>query len=324
MINLHSRVSRLTFRANRHFLEPSVVEKETWVLRDDELGGFWGTKYRKYAAITQYCAENDITHVLVTGGINSNNLAAAASLCTEAGLIVSAFAVDDHQGEVAGNKFLLNLLLHPDRLFLIPRSERNSIIERMMEHVDKLKLEGIKTLILGEGGGSHVAVRGCMTLAHEVVRERSEWPELEFPKHIFIDSGTGLSVAALVAGLHLENRLSEVQIHTVQIAGKEGEIETAFKTWVEPVTDLKWQDVSKTVEIHQPLSPRSYGATSSELFEFIRAMARNHGILVDPIYTGKLFMKSFDIIRQLNNNERKLIIHTGGISGLMGFPQIVG
>ena len=113
------------------------------------------------------------------------------------------------------------------------------------------------------------------------------------------------------------------KVHVVQMAGKSGEIETAFGTWVQPVTGVHWSDVSKCVHVHQPLSPRSYGATSSELFDFIRSMAREHGILVDPIYTGKLFMKSFDLIRQLPTNERKLIIHTGGISGLMGFPQII-
>jgi 1-aminocyclopropane-1-carboxylate deaminase/D-cysteine desulfhydrase-like pyridoxal-dependent ACC family enzyme len=86
--------SRLTKLSLDH-LNPDD-QRQIYILRDDELGGFWGTKFRKYASINAHCLAQNIPNIIATGGINSNNLAAAATLCAEKGLKVSAFAVDDH------------------------------------------------------------------------------------------------------------------------------------------------------------------------------------------------------------------------------------
>jgi 1-aminocyclopropane-1-carboxylate deaminase/D-cysteine desulfhydrase-like pyridoxal-dependent ACC family enzyme len=300
-------------------------DRELWVLRDDELGGFWGTKFRKYASITQHCLDHKISHIVATGGLNSNNLAAAAALCKEKGLHVTVFAVDDHSDESrqpTGNHFLLKLLLSADDLKVIPRSEKSNISRLMQEHASVLTSQGKQVLILEEGGGCLAAVEGCLTLADDILRDRKEWPHGTYPDHIFIDSGTALSAASLAAGLFSKGFFPKIKIHIVQMAGFEEQVIEAFSKWVTPVTGVTWDNVKDHVRVYRPLSPRSYGSTSAELFSFIKIMAQNHGLLLDPIYSAKLFMRAFDLILGQNCRGKILIIHTGGISGLMGFPQI--
>ena len=305
---------------------PSLDGREIWVLRDDELGGFWGTKFRKYASIREHCKKENITQVICTGGINSNNLAAAAILCTEAGISVTAFAVEDHADGASlatGNRMLLRTALPPERLILVPRSDKDSIEELMYAMAAKNAAEGTRSLILLEGGGCHAAVPGCLTLADDIMRPRHEWIDNKLPDHVFIDSGTALIAASLAAGLFRRGDDQRTKLHIVQMAGFEEQVKLAFSQWVTPVTGVTWDQVKHFVRVYRPLSPRSYGATSAELFEFIRYMARTHGLLVDPIYSGKLFARAFDLIAGQNLRGRILVVHTGGISGLMGFPAHV-
>jgi 1-aminocyclopropane-1-carboxylate deaminase len=297
-----------------------------WILRDDELGGFWGSKFRKYSSIIRYCREHGINHVIAAGGINSNNLAAAAALCKEADLEVTAFAVSDHSSEtndLTGNRFLIKLLLPPDNLKVVARSEARTIPSLMTDYAKQLQQKGIKSLVLEEGGGCLAAVEGCLTMASDILSYRDLWQPSLTPDHIFIDSGTGLSVASLAAGLWQQGALNRTKIHCIQMAGFDEQIIKAFNAWVTPVTSVTWNQVADRIRVYRPLSPRSYGATNEDLFTFIKTMARNHGLLLDPIYTAKLFLRTFDLIEGQNCRGHIVIIHTGGISGLMGFPQII-
>jgi 1-aminocyclopropane-1-carboxylate deaminase len=323
---LSARVTLITPRNNvkNHYL-PDFDDREIWVLRDDELRGFWGTKARKYAAITRHCLANNIKHIIATGGINSNNLAAAAILCAEAGIELTAFAVEDHSdGNYAGNRMLIRLALPPERLVLVPRTEKPKIPALMQAVADKLKADGSPSLVLQEGGGCAEAVDGCLTLADEIMRPRSEWADQKPPSHVFIDSGTALSAASLAAGMLKKGLDKTTKLHIIQMAGFEEQVDAAFREWVTPVTGVTWADVSHFTRVYRPLSPRSYGATSEALFEFIRYMAREHGILSDPVYSGKLFMRAFDLIKGQNCRGRIVLIHTGGVTGLMGYSQITG
>ena len=326
MIKLESRLTKIAEpQHGQPMLIPPMDNRDIWVLRDDELGGFWGTKFRKYASITKHCKSVGISQVIATGGINSNNLAAAAILCAEAGITLTAFAVRDHDDQIeklAGNRFLLRLAIPPERLILVNREDKHTITQRMQDFQLELNARGRKSLILEEGGGCLAAVPGCLTLADDIIRPRPEWPDNKLPDHIFMDSGTGLSVASLAAGLFKKNLLCKTRIHIIQMAGFEEQIHHAFSNWVTPASGVNWSDVADRVRVYRPLSPRSYGAVSSTLFEFIRTMARQHGLLLDPVYSGKLFLRAFDLIHGQNCRGRILVIHTGGISGLMGFPQL--
>jgi len=63
---------------------------------------------------------------------------------------------------------------------------------------------------------------------------------------------------------------------------------------------------------------RGYALSRPEELEFIRIVAREEGIFLDPVYTGKAFFGLADQIRRgrFKKGERVLFLHTGGIYGL--------
>jgi 1-aminocyclopropane-1-carboxylate deaminase/D-cysteine desulfhydrase-like pyridoxal-dependent ACC family enzyme len=303
--------------------EPTLPHSEIWVLRDDEYQGLWGSKARKYQSIISYCKQQNISQIAVTGGINSNNLAAAAILCQEANIKVMAFAVKDHgmDSPDSGNRMLLRLALPSESFLLIDRSQKDQIPEMMANWARKQEQSGQRVLILEEGAGCEAAVAGAMTLADELNAPRPEWPDNNICDHVFIDSGTALTSAALAAGLLRLPENQRPRLHIIQMAGFDEQVEAAFHRWITPVTKVTYEDVQPFTRVYRPTKPKSYGATSAELFDFIRSMARTHGILTDPVYSAKLFMRSFELIKGQNLKGRIVIIHTGGLSGLMGFHQ---
>jgi 1-aminocyclopropane-1-carboxylate deaminase len=320
-MSLHSRLTKLSIKSSSHYLGLSSTD-DIWVLRDDELRGFWGSKARKYHSIIKHCREHGITRIIATGGVNSNNLAAAAIFCREAGIRFTAFAVRDHHDDsqsMIGNRMLLRVATKPEDLILIDRAERCTVSASMRRMASQLETEGTQSLVLEEGGGCVEAVPGAMTIAEEFTRPRSEWDDQRPADHIFIDSGTALSAASLAAAMSRWPGKSIAKLHVIQMAGFDEQIAQAFTSWVTPATGVTWNDVSGFTRIYRPAKPRSYGSTNAEVFKFIQYMAREHGILSDPVYSAKMFMRAFELIKGQNLKGRIVLIHTGGVSGLMGY-----
>lgn len=64
-----------------------------------------------------------------------------------------------------------------------------------------------------------------------------------------------------------------------------------------------------------------YGKFDRELIQFILDFRQEYGILLDPIYTGKMFFRVWDMIKndQIAKGSTLLMIHTGGLQGIEGF-----
>ncbi|RZL12214.1 MAG: pyridoxal-phosphate dependent enzyme, partial [Pedobacter sp.] len=79
------------------------------------------------------------------------------------------------------------------------------------------------------------------------------------------------------------------------------------------------QDISKLC-LHTEYHFGGYAKTTKELISFIKDFSSKTGILIDPIYTGKLFYAINDLLekKQISKDARILAIHTGGLFGILG------
>lgn len=68
-----------------------------------------------------------------------------------------------------------------------------------------------------------------------------------------------------------------------------------------------------------------YGKISDQTVEFINDFYRQYHILLDPVYTGKMMKKIFELIDNgFFNPERKILaFHTGGLQGIEGANQML-
>ena len=61
------------------------------------------------------------------------------------------------------------------------------------------------------------------------------------------------------------------------------------------------------------------GKLTHEKREFIQHIAKTYGILLDPFYNAGLFQFALEEIEHISKNEKCLIIHSGGVAGLLGY-----
>ena len=64
-----------------------------------------------------------------------------------------------------------------------------------------------------------------------------------------------------------------------------------------------------------------YGIPTPGMAEAVQMMARQEGILLDPVYSGKAMAGMIDLIRrgEFRKDERVVFLHTGGAVGLFGY-----
>lgn len=66
-----------------------------------------------------------------------------------------------------------------------------------------------------------------------------------------------------------------------------------------------------------------YARVKPELIDFINTFYQTTGILLEPIYTGKMLYGLYDMISRgyFSTGSRVLAIHSGGLQGIAGFNQ---
>ncbi|MDQ8006631.1 MAG: pyridoxal-phosphate dependent enzyme, partial [Pedobacter sp.] len=153
---------------------------------------------------------------------------------------------------------------------------------------------------IDEGGASEEATVGCA----EIISELNEHFD-----HIFCAAGTGTTAAGLLIGI---NKLGlNTQLHVVPVL-KDGD-------FIKDEIVHYEKDLSK-LQLHTDYHFGGYAKTTPQLISFIKDFASTTGVLIDPIYTGKMFYAINDLFekKQLPKDAKILAVHTGGLFGILG------
>ena len=68
-----------------------------------------------------------------------------------------------------------------------------------------------------------------------------------------------------------------------------------------------------------------YSLPTASMIEAVQLFARHEGILLDPVYTGKMAAGFIDLIRKgyFGADENVLLLHTGGSPALYAYQSVV-
>jgi L-cysteate sulfo-lyase len=68
-----------------------------------------------------------------------------------------------------------------------------------------------------------------------------------------------------------------------------------------------------------------YGIPTEGMGKAVRMLAREEGVLLDPVYSGKAMDGMIDLIRKgvLAKGETIVFLHTGGAVGLFGYTPFL-
>ncbi|TGE20377.1 1-aminocyclopropane-1-carboxylate deaminase/D-cysteine desulfhydrase [Hymenobacter aquaticus] len=164
--------------------------------------------------------------------------------------------------------------------------------------------------VLPEGGTNALALPGCAELVTELAA-RTDFDV------IGVACGTGGTLAGLLTGLAGQRR-------AVGVAALKngGFLRAEIDALTRQTTGRAYDNYELLTEYHGG----GYAHFSAELLDFIRGFEARHGVLLDPVYTGKLLWGLLDQIAQgrFAPGTTVAAVHSGGLQGWQGFRQRFG
>jgi len=313
---LHSRI---------HSLNEPVGNVRFYIKRDDELSsGITGSKYRKFASLIPFLVKNKFDEVVLIGSAQSNNVTGALQLLNENKIKSRLFLLESNEKQLKGNLVWMNLLHDMENVVWIDRDRWNNANEMAKAYQEDQKKNGKNVFVLPEGGLTVEAMPGAITLAYDIIENEKE-TGLVFD-HVFVDSGSGAAVIGLLLGLRLLQK--KCDLHITLIAGTEAEFVLKYfemATLFESHTGIKLStETLFDPHFYKPVVSPSFGSITSTVLNELKSIARNEGILMDPVYSVKHLMTARQIIKEQNLYGNMLFVYSGGSFGLSGFQEMLG
>jgi D-cysteine desulfhydrase family pyridoxal phosphate-dependent enzyme len=278
-----------------------------WIKRDDMSGdlGLGGNKVRKLEYLLGEALAKGATHVLTTGGPQSNHARATAAACARLGLKSVLVLAGRDPGSRAGN-LLLDQLFGAEIRFpgAITPADQDWYLQAA---ADELRSQGARPYIIPVGGSTPLGVLGSATCYAEMA------PNLAEDAWVCCASGSGGTHAGLILGARLHGARVRVQGFSVwlpadQLAPLTADLVAGAAQWM----GLPPEPVPVHVD-DSYLGPR-YGKASPAALEAIALVARLEGIVLDHVYTGKAMAGVLDYIRRgvIPQGAQVVFVHTGG------------
>jgi len=301
---------------------PQQATAPIYIKREDELSaGVVGSKLRKYLSILPKLQHNQCTDVILIGSAHSNNVMGLAQLLTERGIQVHALVKRPGSSELRGNYLFLNMLLDPGSIHLVAPREWSQVDQQAKALAGQLHGRGKSVFIVPEGGDCREALPGILTLGEDLLANERETAQ-HFPD-IWIDSGTGVSAIGLLLGLRLLDDHAR-RLHITLIAGDEAAFMARyrrFERWCEELLQRPLPVARIALQFYKPATAPSFGSVNKTLLAETSRIARQTGILMDPVYSVKHL---YTVKQQMAANpprQPQLVIYSGGPLGLSGFQS---
>jgi D-cysteine desulfhydrase family pyridoxal phosphate-dependent enzyme len=299
---------------------------DLWLKRDDVTGlGMGGNKVRQLAFYFGDAIAKGADAVLITGAVQSNFMRTAAAAGAKLGLSVhlqleERVPSNDPLYKTGGNVFLDDLFGAERRSY--PAGEDEAGADRALaEWAEELQVAGRKPYIIPLGPGHPpLGALGYCVAAAEYLEQAQE-----HTVHV-VASGSGASHGGLLFGLRALGCQDPVLGICVRRSAGE-QIPRLFDRCREigELLDMENPVHEDDIAVFDDSLAPGYGQMSQPLVEAIQMMARLEGVVLDPVYTGKVFAGLLALRRRhiIPDGERVVFWHTGGAPGLFAYQHML-
>lgn len=299
---------------------------EVWVKRDDMLGLFpGGNKTRKLEFLVADALAQGADTLITCGAPQSNHcritLAAAVKEGLKCRFVIEERVPDSFHEDASGNHFMFRLM-GVEALSVVPAG--TAMAPAMQAMADELAAAGRKGYIIPGGGSNALGGLGYVACAQELQQQMFE-QGLQFD-HIIVGSGSSGTHGGLLAGF-LGNRI-HIPITGIGVSRDPADQDPLVHKEAQAVCDLLGLDMSvpreKVVSVGGYWQPK-YSVPNRRMVEAVQMAARTEGLLLDPVYTGKIMAGLIGLAREgrLRPAERVLFLHTGGLPSLHEYEAAV-
>nr|WP_246386491.1 pyridoxal-phosphate dependent enzyme [Litorivivens lipolytica] len=284
-----------------------------WICRLDLLAGpATGNKWFKLLPNLRYAQSQGIRRVASFGGVWSNHLDALARAGAAFGLSTVGFVRG--YADQPLTPMLRDARAQGMELVFLSRSDyrrRND-----PQFLASLCSQYPETYWVPEGGSNCQGVAGCRLLGEELGEELGKLAVSNQIDKVALACGTGGSLAGIAQGLAECGAAKAVGYAVLKPGDFLREAVREYQQQAGGVRD-NWSIVT---DYHGG----GYARCGPELQQFIEDFYLRHKIPLDPLYTGKLMWGLFqDIALGKYAGEGVLALHTGGLQGLRGYPDLL-
>lgn len=257
-----------------------------------------GNKWRKLKYNLEEAKRLGHKKILTFGGSYSNHIHAVASAGKKynfetIGVIrgEETLPLNDTLTYAKSNGMTLHYLNRSDYRIKDSSIVKHSLLLRFGEHY-----------AIPEGGTNNLAIKGCA----EIIEELTESYD-----HYCLSVGTGGTISGIIDGL--DGKVSVLGFSSLKGSFLTSEIDKllfrysgkAYNNW----------------HINNDYHFGGYAKVKPELLQFMSDFEDRHGMLLDPVYTGKAMFGLYELIHndKFDPGQKILFIHTGGLQGRKGF-----
>ncbi len=302
--------ARLSFVPRPTPIEPAprlavalgLAPDDLWLKRDDLIGlGAGGNKARKLEVTMAAALDQGATTVVTTGAAQSNHARLTAAAGARLGLDVVLVLWGDEPPTRRGNLLLDDLF--GARVVWAGDGDAERIADE--------QVASLPAAYRVPYGGSNAASAAAYDEAGREILE-----QVPGVRHVVVAVGSGGTMAGLVTALGAARVLG---VDT-------GAVDDPRAAVLRLLTDMPGggEVPSEALRIDRDRVGGGYGRLTDEVRSAIVLTARAEGVVLDPTYTGRAMAGLTAAVREgrITPGEPTVFLHTGGLPGLFGHPEV--
>ena len=299
---------------------------QIYIKRDDCTGlATGGNKTRKLEFLIGEALQKNADTVITQGATQSNHVRQTAAICARIGLRCEIIL--EHRTGSEDPEYLENGNVLLDRLFgasikTVPAgTDMDAALEESAEEIQKNG--GIPYIIPG-GGSNPTGALGYVNCAMELVGQLNDRGLKA--DHLVTATGSAGTQAGLVSGMEVTRSGIPVLGICVGVEKKaqEGKVFDLVQRTTEFLEISGSVNRDAVVANGDYVGP-GYGKPTEGMIEAVQLLAREEGILLDPVYSGKGMAGLIDLVRKghFSKGENVVFLHTGGSAALFAYRNIL-
>jgi len=291
-----------------------------WIKRDDCTGlALGGNKTRKLEFLLGEAQQLEAELIVTFGAVQSNHVRQTVAACALLGLpcepILSRSVALNTANYTASGNVLLDRLMGAT-LHLAEPSEVQACYRALLAR------ETRRVYAIPAGGSNPTGSLGYVLCAQEITAQAKALG-IDFAAIIHATSSAGTQ-AGLIAGMANENKPMPVLGINV-FEPDRGLIESRVLDLARAVAEkIASKPVTQAmVQLnHAHLGP-GYGLPTDAMVQAVTLVARQAGLLLDPVYTGKAMAGLIAEVRagRWGRDEHIIFLHTGGSPALFAYHE---
>ena len=297
-----------------------------YVKRDDCTGlATGGNKTRKLEFSMAAALQDGADTIVTVGAVQSNHVRQTAAAACKLGMkceVLLEHRVKDPTDDYRNSG---NVLL--DRLFGANLREYpgGTDFDAAMESVaDEVRANGGKPCIIPGGASNKIGALGYVNCAIELLEQLGQ-QEIDV-SHIVTATGSAGTQAGLIVGL--KAMASSIPLLGIGVnVPREQQEEKVYKLACETADYIGKPGcvAREDVVANCDYVGDGYGVPTASMNEAVLLLAREEGLLFDPVYSGKALAGLIDLVRKGKLDGGNIVfLHTGGAAALFAYADQLG